>query len=88
VSWGSLLPSRTVDKFDWAEVSTFTFHNVIAPVGPVANANEKSTEGVRFVNVCMPSENVKAVGDTLVRAMFGASGPANVTVPDTKLLVV
>jgi hypothetical protein len=36
----------------------------------------------------MPSENVKEVGDTLVRAMFGASGPANVTVPDTKLLVV
>ena len=64
------------------------FHNVIAPVGPVANANEKSTEGLRFVNVCTPSESVKAVGDTLVSDMFGASGPANVTVPDTKLLVV
>src|SRR5262249_27473579 len=69
-SRGSLFPSWTVNNVVLGEVATCTFHNIIAPVGPVANANEKSTEGVRFVNVWMPSENVKAVGDTLVSAMF------------------
>jgi hypothetical protein len=51
-----------------------TFHCVIAPVGPVPNWNKKAIEGVRFVSVCTPSENVNAVGVTVVSGMFGAKG--------------
>jgi hypothetical protein len=63
------------------------FHCVIAPVGPVANWNRTPPE-VRFVSVCTPSENVNAVGVTNVSGMFGAKGLANVSIPDTKSLVV
>jgi hypothetical protein len=40
------------------------------------------------VSVCTPSENANAMGITSVSGMFGASGPANLTIPDTKSLVV
>ena len=61
---------------------------VIAPVRPVANQNSALVL-VRFVIVCTPSDNVKAVGDTGVKdGMFAPSGPANVTIAVTKSLVV
>ena len=60
---------------------------VMAPVGPVVKKKE-APEAVRFVMVCTPSESVKAMGVTLVNGMFGARGPANVTIADTKSLVV
>jgi hypothetical protein len=59
---------------------------MIAPVGPVSNRNVD--ELLRFVSVCTPSENVKAMGVTSVSDKFGARGPANVTIPVTKSLVV
>ena len=42
---------------------------------------------MRFVIVCTPSENVKAVGVT-EPLKFGARGPANVTIAVTKSLSV
>jgi hypothetical protein len=84
---GERVPPPT-DKMDPAAFSTSTSHTVIAPVGPVANRNAEEKKALRFVMVCTPSESVKAVGVTLVNPMFGARGPANVTVADTKSLVV
>jgi hypothetical protein len=69
-------------------IPTLMRHAEMAPVGPVANLNKDDTDGVRFVSVCRPSEKVNAVGVTSVSGMFGASGPANVTIPDTNILVV
>jgi len=40
-----------------------------------------------FDIVCTPSVNVNRLGVT-VPLKFGARGPANVTIPDTKSLVV
>jgi hypothetical protein len=51
------------------------------------NANDEES-AVRFVIVCTPSENVKAVGVTKVTGMFGARGAANLTNAVTKSLVV
>jgi hypothetical protein len=57
------------------------------PVGPVANWKIKVVAFWRAI-VCTPSENEKAMGDTVVNGMFAASGPANVNIPDTNMLVV
>jgi len=65
----------------------WTDQTVIAPVGPVAKLKLEPM-ALKFVMVCTPSESVKAVGVTLVNGMFGARGPANVTIADTKSLVV
>lgn len=64
-----------------------TSHAVIMPSGPVAKL-KLDVLALRFVIVCTPSKSVKAVGVTLVNRMRGARGPANVTVADTKSLVV
>ena len=66
--------------------NTSTSQNSIWPVGPVT---KKKTENilVRLVIVCTPSENVNAKGVTK-SLKPGGRGPANVTIPDTKSLVV
>jgi hypothetical protein len=66
---------------------TTTAHDVIAPVGPVAKEKNEAVP-LRLVSVCTPSDNEKAVGNTWVDGMFGASGPANVTIAVTNMLVV
>src|SRR5689334_3487468 len=69
-------------------VSNCTSHATIEPL-LVANWNMKSIEGVRFVNVCTPSENVNEVGVNVVSCgCFSGRGLANVTIPDMKLLLV
>ena len=60
-------------------------HSVIAPVASVAK--EKLPPELRLVSVCTPSVNVNRVGKT-PPLKFGARGPANVTIPVTKSLVV
>jgi hypothetical protein len=45
-------------------------------------------EWVEDINVCTPSENVKAMGVMVVSGMFGVRGPVNVNIPVTKSLVV
>ena len=67
---------------------TLTNQPVIVPAGPVITWNVEVTLGVRFVIVCTPSENVKAVGVMVDNGMFGASGLANVSITVTKSLVV
>src|SRR5262249_5022285 len=68
---------------------TSTFQSLMAPVGPVSKwkVSDWPRPGVRFVMVCTPSENEKAMGVTNP-LKFGARGPANVNIPDTKSLVV
>src|SRR6266550_3681877 len=73
-------------EMDPLRATATTDQTVIAPVGPVAKLKLEKL-ALKFVMVCTPSESVKAVGVTLVNGMFGARGPANVTIADTKSLV-
>ena len=66
---------------------TLATHPVIIPVGPVANSKNVDVV-LLLLSVCTPSEKEKASGATAVRGMFAGSGLANVTIPDTKSLVV
>ena len=86
VSPGDRLPPPTV-VMEPLRAPALTCQTVIAPVGPVAKLKLEKLALI-FVMVCTPSESVKAVGVTLVNGMFGARGPANVTIADTKSLVV
>src|SRR5207253_2363731 len=77
---GNRLPPPTV-LMDPLRAPALTDQTVIAPVGPVAKLKLEKL-ALKFVMVCTPSERVKAVGVRLVKGMFGARGPANVTIAD------
>ena len=87
--WSWMRGTRNVVvRINPVTTSTLTNQPVIVPAGPVTNWNIEVTLGVRFVIVCTPSENVKAMGEMVVSGMFGGRGPASLIIPDTKSLVV